>query len=155
MKKKIDAKTVGELNDLFHDMFMAIGRGYGIGVMEVINEHDLTFPQMIILELLKQGTQTVSGLSEMLQFTPSAVSRLVDRMVRKGLVSRKEGDNDRRQKPLSLTPAGKRMHEQLERAVTSCFVAALSTLDPPLAEKLKDVLTQTVAALHSQGIHNS
>jgi len=149
MGKKVDAKTAGELNELVHDALMAFGRASGAGMVSVINEADLTFPQIMILALLDQGPQTVSSLSEMLQLTRGAVSRLVDRLVRKGLVSRKEGDEDRRQKALAMTPAGRRIHDCLERARTGSFAAALSELDADLAADLKGVMKRVVVALHS------
>jgi DNA-binding MarR family transcriptional regulator len=147
MGRKVDVKTAGELNELLHDMMVAIGHASGTGMVKVINEADLTFPQMIILGFLADGPQTVSGLSEMIQLTPGAVSRLIDRMVRKGLVSRREGEDDRRQKTLSLTPAGRRVRERIERARTGSFTAALAALDHLLASDLKDVLTRVVATL--------
>jgi DNA-binding MarR family transcriptional regulator len=150
MARKADAKTTTELNKLFHDLMVGIGHTSGSDLVGVINETDLTFPQMIILRLLEQGQQTVSRLSEMVQLTPGAVSRLVDRMVRKGFVSRREGDDDRRQKTLSLTPAGRRLCDRLERARTGSFSAAMSELDSRLATELKDVLKRVVATLSSR-----
>jgi MarR family transcriptional regulator, organic hydroperoxide resistance regulator len=150
MGRKADAKTARELNELLHDMMVAIGHASGSGIVGVVNEADLTLPQIIILGLLLEGPQTVSGLSEMLRLTPGAVSRLVDRMVRKGLVIRREGNDDRRQKMLSPTPAGRRMHHRLERARTGSFASALSELDSTLAKELKNVLKRVVATLCSR-----
>lgn len=149
MGERVDEKTTGELNELVHEAMVAFGHGSGSGMVGVINEADLTLPQLLILELLRQGPQTVTGLSEALRLTPGAVSRLVDRLVRKGLVSRREGEADRRQKTLSPTPAGRRMSDRLERARTGSFAAALSELDSDLAIELKDVLTRVVAVLRS------
>ena len=109
MGKRVDARTAGELNELLHDMMVAFGPSSGAGIVAIVNEADLTLPQITILGFLQQGPQTVSSLSELIKLTPGAVSRLVDRMVRKGLVSRREGDSDRRQKTLNLTPAGRRL----------------------------------------------
>jgi DNA-binding MarR family transcriptional regulator len=147
MGKRIDAKTASDLNELLHDMMVAFGHSSGSGIVAVVNEADLTLPQIIILGLLQQGPQTVSSLSEMIKLTPGAVSRLVDRMVRKGFVSRREGNDDRRQKMLSLTSAGRRLRERVERASTGSFAAALSELDSALAIDLKNVLKRLVAAL--------
>jgi DNA-binding MarR family transcriptional regulator len=149
MRKKADRRITGELNELLHDALVAFGHGSGSGMVGVISDADLTLPQILILEILRQGPQTVKGLSEMLKLTPGAVSRLVERMVRKGLVSRKEGDSDRRQKKLSSTPAGQRLRERLERARIGSFAAALSELDSELATELKDVLKRVVAVLRA------
>jgi DNA-binding MarR family transcriptional regulator len=150
MGKKADAKTACDLNELLHDMMVVVGHASGSGIVGVVNEADLTLPQIIILGLLQQGPQTVSSLSQMIKLTPGAVSRLVDRMVRKGLVSRKEGDDDRRQKTLALTPTGRRLHDRLERTRTGSFAAALSDLDSALATELKDVLKRVVTTLRAR-----
>jgi DNA-binding MarR family transcriptional regulator len=150
MGKKVDTRTARDLNELLHDMMVTFGHSSGAGIVAVVNEADMTLPQIIILGLLQQGPQTVSRLSEMIQLTPGAVSRLVDRMVRKGLVSRREGNDDRRQKMLSLTPGGRRLRERVERASTGSFAAALSGLDSALAVELKNVLKRVVAALCSR-----
>jgi DNA-binding MarR family transcriptional regulator len=150
MDKKVDARTARDLNELLHDMMVAFGHTSGSDIVAVVNEADLTLPQIIILGLLQQGPQTVSSLSEMIKLTPGAVSRLVDRMVRKGLVSRREGNDDRRQKMLSLTSAGRRLRDRVERASTGSFAAALSNLDSALAIELKNVLKRVVAALCSR-----
>jgi DNA-binding MarR family transcriptional regulator len=155
MGTKVDAKTTGELNELLRETMMAFGHASGSAVVGVINEADLTLPQIVILGFLEQqGPQTVSGLSEMIRLTPGAVSRLVDRMVRKGLVSRREGAGDRRQKAISLTPTGRRTNERLERARTGSFSAALSELDAALAAELKNVLKRVVAVLRSRASTN-
>lgn len=147
---KVDSKTADELNELLHSTMVAIGRASGAGPVKIVNRHDLTFPQMMVLAELERTPQTVSALSGMLQLTPGAVSRLVERMVQKGLVSRKEGDGDRRQKTISLTPAGRRVRDQLEGARVQGFTAALSELDSALAAELKDVLKRVVEVFNSR-----
>jgi DNA-binding MarR family transcriptional regulator len=150
MVRKTSAGTAGELNGLVHEAMVAFGRTSGSGMVKVINEYDLTFTQIVVFALLEQGPQTVSGLSKALKLTPGAVSRLVDRLVRRNYVNRKEGDGDRRQKTLTLTPAGLRIRDRLERARTDSFDAALSELDADLATDLRDVMKRVVAALRSR-----
>ena len=150
MGGRIDAGTVEEINELLHDALKAFGRTSGSGIVKVINDYDLTLTQIIIIGLLAQGPQTVSSLSDALQLTRGAVSRLIERMVRKGFVSRKEGDGDRRQKTLTLTRAGERTGDRVERARIGGFTEALSELDSDLAAELKDVMKRVVAVLRSR-----
>ncbi|MBN2191857.1 MAG: MarR family transcriptional regulator [Polyangiaceae bacterium] len=98
MSKKADAKTAGDLDRLLHDVISPIDRALGISIVKVISACDVNLSQITILDLLRQGPQTVSSLSKELRLTPGGVSRLVDRLVRRGLVSRREGANSRRQK---------------------------------------------------------
>jgi DNA-binding MarR family transcriptional regulator len=151
MSKKIDTKTVNELEKLFHEMMIRIGQASDGGIASIVNEHELTLPQIITLDMLTQGPQTVSGLSDALQITPSAVSRLVERLVRRHFVSREEGDDDRRRKTLSLTAEGRLLRDQLEHARIGSFAKAMSELDPTLAADFRDVLTRVVTVLRSRG----
>jgi DNA-binding MarR family transcriptional regulator len=150
MNKKAEAGIAAELDELLHDMVVTVGHATGIGIIRIMAEHDVAFPQIIIIGLLSQGPQTGSCLSVALGLTPGAVSRLVDRLVRKGLVSRREEDGDRRQKALRLTVSGKRLHGKLERARSGSFAAELAELDADLAAELKDVLSRVAASLRAR-----
>ena len=147
MSKEIDAKTVRELDELFHEMMMRIGQASDSGLVSIINKYELTLPQVITLDTLARGSQTVSSLSDVLRITPGAVSRLVDHLVRRQLVTRKEGDGDRRRKTLSLTEKGRLARDQLERALVGSFTKAMSELDRTLAADFRDVLRRVVTVL--------
>ena len=151
MSKETDTKTVREIDALFHEMMMRIGQASDSGLVSIVNKHALTLPQMITLDALARGPQTVSSLSDVLRITPGAVSRLVDHLVRRRLVTRKEGVGDRRRKTLSLTEKGRRARDQLERARVGSFTKAMSELDRTLAADFRDVLGRVVTALRPRG----
>lgn len=73
-------------------------------------EDDVTLPQFRALVVLlgKRGV-TVNELAERLDIHPSSATRLCDRLVRKDLIRRVEGETDRRETKLGLTPAGRRL----------------------------------------------
>jgi DNA-binding MarR family transcriptional regulator len=150
MSKKVDAKTIGELDNLFHETLKTITHASGGGMVNVVHEYELTLPQVMALDLVARGPQTVSSLATVLRLTPGAVSRLVDRLVRKKFINREEGDSDRRRKTLSLTAIGKLVFDQLERARAGNFSIVMSELDSDLAAELKDVLGRVVEVLHSR-----
>jgi DNA-binding MarR family transcriptional regulator len=150
MSNEIDAKTVHELDELFHEMMMKIGQASDGGLVSIVNKHELTLPQMITLDTLARGSQTVTNLSDVLQITPGAVSRLVDQLVRRQLVTRKEGDDDRRRKTLSLTKKGRLVRDQLDRVRVGSFTKAMSGLDRTLAADFRDVLRRVVTVLCSR-----
>ena len=146
MSKKIDDSMVGELDELFHEFMMSIGH-VSDDMIRVVNDHQLTLPQMIALDMLTQGSQTVSSLSDLLRLTPGAVSRLVDRLVSQDLVNREEKEDDRRRKTLRLTAKGRLVRDKLDRARSGSFAMVMSQLDPGLAAELRDVLRHVVAVL--------
>lgn len=69
-------------------------------------EADLTLAELIVLHALKQQALTIAQVAETLYITPSAASRAADRLVRDDLIARNENPADRRQKQLTLAPAG-------------------------------------------------
>jgi DNA-binding MarR family transcriptional regulator len=76
---------------------------------------EVTLPQFRTLVVLAvRGPRKGSDIAEELQVNPSTGSRMVDRLVRKGLVERVRSDDDRRAVELHLTRAG---HEVVDRVV--------------------------------------
>jgi DNA-binding MarR family transcriptional regulator len=70
-------------------------------------EHDLTDAQWKPLWALQTGRAgTANELARCIDMDPGATTRLVDRLVAKGLVERTRSDTDRRVVQLHLTPAG-------------------------------------------------
>jgi DNA-binding MarR family transcriptional regulator len=72
--------------------------------------HDLTASEFEVLQQLSDATECslrMSELAESAHLTQSALSRLVSRLERDGLVGRKACDNDRRALFVSLTDAGR------------------------------------------------
>jgi DNA-binding MarR family transcriptional regulator len=62
-----------------------------------------------LVVLASRGPQGVATLAEGLGVTPPTASRMVDRLVRKGLVRRRTDRHDRRQVRIGLTEAGRHL----------------------------------------------
>jgi DNA-binding MarR family transcriptional regulator len=79
-------------------------------------EADVTLPQFRTLVVLAvRGPRRSADIAEELQVNPSTGTRMCDRLVRKGLVRRVRGADDRRVVQLRLTAAGR---DLVERAMT-------------------------------------
>jgi DNA-binding MarR family transcriptional regulator len=69
---------------------------------------DVTLVQYrVLVELAARGPQHVASLAAVLGVDPSTATRMCDRLVRKGLVSRRRASTDRRTVRVSLAPAGR------------------------------------------------
>lgn len=78
---------------------------------------DVTLTQYRSLVVLaSRGPQGVAGLAEAVGVSSPAASRLCERLVRKGLVQRREDDQDRRAVRLSLTPGGRELVDAVTAA---------------------------------------
>ena len=70
-------------------------------------EYDLTQPQVFALWQLKEhGPITMGELSELLAVTHGVATRMVDRLLEKGLVERRGDEDDRRVVLVSVTDLG-------------------------------------------------
>jgi DNA-binding MarR family transcriptional regulator len=79
-------------------------------------DSDVTLPQYRALVVLaSRGPQRVVDISTELGVNSSTGTRMCERLVRKGLVSRDRSDADRREVRLTLTPAGEYLVEEVTR----------------------------------------
>jgi MarR family transcriptional regulator, 2-MHQ and catechol-resistance regulon repressor len=75
---------------------------------ESIKRTDLGDSDFRVLEaLLHKGPLPVNTLGPKVWLTPGSISVAVDRLVKKGLVSRKDHPDDRRVRRVELTPKGR------------------------------------------------
>jgi DNA-binding MarR family transcriptional regulator len=70
----------------------------------------VTLPQLrVLVMVMDNGPLNMSAVAEGLGVNPSNASRTCDRLVRGGLLDRREDPDDRRNVALTLTPAGRRL----------------------------------------------
>lgn len=75
---------------------------------KILAPHDLTLSQWVVLSSLwREGPLTISALSTLIGTGMPATSRLVDRMVERGLVTRHRHENDARVAVVDVTSAGR------------------------------------------------
>jgi DNA-binding MarR family transcriptional regulator len=73
---------------------------------------------------------------------PVAVARLLNHLVERGLVLRRQDNNDRRRASLSLSAKGQRVFEQLEMKISQLELEFLSVLNPGEREALYGTLAK-------------
>src|SRR5580700_10654088 len=64
---------------------------------------DLTLPQYRVMGILAEGSAASSGLADRLAVRPPSITAVIDGLVARGLVDRKQEDTDRRRVALRLT----------------------------------------------------
>ena len=125
-------------------MGRALWRELVVGFASQLSELRLGFTQLAALYVLADGsTTTVGELAESLGRSPSATSRLVDGLVRRRLVERREEPEDRRQRSIWLTHRGRALLRAVDRARADQFLTAVRPL--PTAERA--LVAMAVAAL--------
>jgi DNA-binding MarR family transcriptional regulator len=83
----------------------------GIAVRSLAGSpEEVTLPQFRTLVVLTYGgARRLADLAEALGVSPSTATRMCDRLVRKGLVSRARDDLDRREVNLTITTSGRKV----------------------------------------------
>jgi len=84
---------------------------------------DLTVPQFRVLGILAEGSSAASGLADRLAVRRPSITALVDGLVARGLVDRRQEDSDRRRVELRLTKDGERILAAADRAVDEYLVS--------------------------------
>jgi long-chain acyl-CoA synthetase len=84
---------------------------------------DLTLPQYRVLSILAEGSAAASGLANRLAVRPPSITAVIDGLVARGLVDRKQEDADRRKVALRLTGEGTRIVAEADRTVDAYLTA--------------------------------
>lgn len=116
------------------------------GVNETLRQADLTHTQYNVLRILRGAGETgasCSEISERLVTKDSDITRLLDRLEARGLISREREQKDRRIIIARITDDGLRLLECLDKPIQQCHRRHLGHLgDKQLAtlSKLLDVV---------------
>ena len=115
----------------------------------VIEPHGLTPQQYNVLRILRgagpEGLPTLTIGERMIEQTPG-VTRLVDRLERKGLVARVPCAKDRRRVFCRITPKGLGLLEELDEPVNRWDAQAVSVLVPSDLDSLITLLDRVRAS---------
>jgi len=85
----------------------------------VLAEHDLTYPQFLVLVALDaQGDSTVVELGKLMFLDSGTLSPLLKRLERRGLITRTRPPENERVLVVALTAAGSTMRRKIADAVT-------------------------------------
>jgi len=90
--------------------------------------------------LLHKGPMPVNAIGPKVDLNPGSVSVAVDRLYRKGLVSRVESESDRRVRTVSLTEKGRRVIVPIFRQHAAVIKRAFQDVSPEEQRQLEKVL---------------
>lgn len=111
----------------------------------------LTVSQFECLKYLQRhGSCSAAELADGLHMTPPAVTKLVDRLVRKGFLTRRERPDDRRSVEISLTATGRDAVERIRERRSQVFELILGKMS--LEER--QALERSLRAFLAAGLHD-
>ncbi|MFT3762478.1 MAG: MarR family transcriptional regulator [Pseudoxanthomonas sp.] len=102
--------------------------------------HDLTFSQYIVIKKLADGIASVTDLARAAEVNPGAMTRLLDKLERRGLIVRANDPADRRALHIHLTDAGYAIWRDIDECGQRVREAALANLDDAEREQFIHLL---------------
>ena len=109
-------------------------------------ELGMSVAQLFALRVIgEQPGLSMGELASRTLTTLSAVSEVVTRLVRRGLVRRDAAPDDHRRAMLTLTPAGEMIARDLDQTLPERLIAALQAMTPDARLVLADALDAWVA----------
>lgn len=106
-------------------------RDFAFRIVRAFGDDDISLPQLATMLLLDEvGAQTIKGVAELLGRSLSATSRLLDHLVMRGLVDRREDEHDRRVKRVAITARGRQFIGAIEQQRAGIQIAAMDLLTP-------------------------
>ena len=114
-------------------------------VEEALSAKDVTLREYWVLTCLASAPTTQQAeLTEALGIDPSDIVRILDKLVRKGLVTRQRAPEDRRRQVVTLKKTGRKLHKKLANKVTE---AEKTALDDSSKKQLKQLRKMSKAVL--------
>ena len=116
----------------------AIWRDFARGLVRSFGDFEFSLVQMVTLLLLdEEGELPIKQVAAELGRSVSATGRMLDQLVKRGLVSRREDEGDRRQKLVAITEGGRTLLAAVERRRVDAQLAIMQNLS---AEERAEVM---------------
>ncbi|MFH1603299.1 MAG: MarR family transcriptional regulator [Pseudomonadota bacterium] len=107
---------------------------------------DISHAQWIVVMLLGDGAaSTAAELCKILIYDPGAMTRLLDRLERKGVLRRVRAGDDRRAVHLELTADGKKLYPKILETLVQVFNRLLHGFSKREVQQLEQLLQRMVA----------
>jgi DNA-binding MarR family transcriptional regulator len=133
---------------LLGELLKHVNRRSAGETLAIMNDSGLTLPQLVTLHILEQaGVRTISAIASALRLSPAATSHLIDRLVTGGFVGRIEDPQDRRQKRVTITSAGRKLVDRVQRERTREMTEAVAGLSPEVCRDFGRVLSRVIGEL--------
>jgi DNA-binding MarR family transcriptional regulator len=108
----------------------------------------VTGPQRLVLRVLDQSPEmTAQGLAQLLHLHPSTVTGILQRLEKKGMLSRVRDVSDHRRVRLHVKPRGQRLNEPSSRTIEAVVSSALGRLPASRVKHARVVLAAVADAL--------
>jgi DNA-binding MarR family transcriptional regulator len=125
---RVDLKSTAER---LADMFIVLQRSFVLNLSKELVRGRLSFPQFLLLSFLAQEQEpmTMSETARRMKHTTAAATGLVDRLEKLGLITRKQGPEDRRKVMVVITEKGHAMVQEIRQDMIQNLLRLMGFLD--------------------------
>ena len=107
---------------------------------------DISHAQWIVVLLVGDGVAaTAAELCKILIYDPGAMTRLLDRLEKKGVLRRVRASSDRRAVRLELTASGKKLYPRIAQTLVGVFNRLLRGFRKSEVRQLEELIERMVA----------
>ena len=111
---------------------------------QIAAEHALSLIQTRLLGVLRDRTPGMNELARYLEVDKSSITGLVDRAETRGLVRRRPSSTDGRGIAVSITPAGRKLVQQIVSDFETRIAALVAPLDAAERKALSELASRIV-----------
>jgi DNA-binding MarR family transcriptional regulator len=141
------ARLSGSAGDLLRRLIDLAAHRSG-SVVHLMEEAGVTLRQVLLLDRAQAlGSAALRDFGADASVSAAALSQMVDRLVRQGLLLRTEDAADRRRKAIRVTPRARVLLRRIEAARTKDYELGLAALSHDARNRLALALEQVVAEL--------
>lgn len=113
--------------------------------------YSLTGPQLVcVRHLLKHGATAPGTLARRISLSPATVTGIVDRLEKRGLVTRERSREDKRKVEIALTDEGRTLAHQMPPPLHEAFSRRLNELPLEEQQEIDRVLEKIVGMMEAQ-----
>ena len=134
------ADSAKQLLDVIPRTMRVLRAEFAAMARDEMGERELSVSQFRTLLHVSRGAVNNSKLAELMGLSVAATSRMVDSVVRGGLLRRRTSKSDRRQVTLSLTQDGRETVDRAQVLMRERLALRLSALEPAKRARLDKAL---------------
>lgn len=113
--------------------------------------YSLTGPQLVcVRHLLRNGPTAPGTLARRVSLSPATITGIIDRLEKRGLITRERSLEDKRKVEIALTAEGRDIAEQMPPPLHETFSRRLQELPAQEQEEIDRVLAKIVDMMEAQ-----
>jgi DNA-binding MarR family transcriptional regulator len=118
---------------------------------QLSKKYKMTVPQLVCLRQLanQNGQMTTGNLAKQVYLSQATVTGILDRLERKGLITRQRSTHDRRQVFVALTEAGIKLNKDMPWPLQERFAQSLASLSDEKQEQFDTMLKHLVEMMEA------